>query len=158
LTFLPWEGPCSKDLLTYAEKPSVISSFIVRIVRIWLLILLAALLPIRGAVAAAMPCPNGSAPLHRQAPSSTDHRTMGHVHLMSVAHHHVHADGHDEQGGSAHADKCNLCASCCTGTAMAMSFQAVFAPLGSASETFSAPASPAVSFLSDGQERPPRSI
>jgi hypothetical protein len=139
-------------------KPSVISSFIVKIVRIWLLVLLAVLLPIRGAVAAAMACPNESTPMHQHAPSSLDHRTMGHDHLMGVAHHHVHAEGHDEHGGAAHGDKCNLCASCCTVTAMATSFQAVFAPLESASETFSAPASPAVSFVSDGQERPPRSI
>ena len=136
----------------------MISSFIVKIVRIWLLVLLAVLLPIRGAVAAAMPCPNESTPMHQHAPSSQDHRSMGHDHLMGAAHHHVHAESQDEHGGAAHGDKCNLCASCCTGTAVATTLQAFFAPRESSRETFSAPVSPAVSFVSDGQERPPRGI
>jgi hypothetical protein len=130
----------------------------VKIFRLWLLVLIAVLLPIRGAVAAAMPCPNESTPVHHHMGASPDHRMMGHERMADAPQHHLQADGHPDHGHAGHGDKCNLCASCCTGTAMPSSLQAAFEALEPAGESFTAPATPAMSFLSDGQDRPPRSI
>jgi hypothetical protein len=129
----------------------------VKIARIWLLVLLAVLLPVRGAVAAGVLCPNESSPAHEQV-MDDDHGMMGHHMESSKAHRHAEDGAHHDHGGTGHAAKCHLCAACCTGTAVASTSQAVFEPLETASETFSPPISPAMSFVSDGQERPPRTI
>jgi hypothetical protein len=134
----------------------------VRKVRIWLLVLLSVLLPIQGAVAAGMPCPNESTPVHEHRHShdsmSAHHRMMVDDHGVQAAGHVGSSDGHHGHAGAGHQDRCNLCASCCAGAAIATTFATVFAPLEAATESFAAPASPVASFLSDGQERPPRSI
>ncbi len=134
----------------------------VRKVRIWLLVLLSVLLPIQGAVAAGMLCPNESTPVHEHQHShnsmSTHHQVMVHEHGMQAVEHVSTSHAHHDHGGAGHQDRCNLCASCCAGAAITTTFATVFAPLEAATESFAPPASPVASFLSGGQERPPRSI
>jgi len=113
-----------------------------RLVRIWLLVLLTALLPIRGALAAAMLC----------APAQGQHQ--GH----DVAQH----EGHSQHQGGEHqqhdgGDRCSLCASCCTAVPLMGVLPRVPEPLA-APQRFPVLHAPAPSFVSDGWERPPRSI
>ena len=128
-----------------------------RTVRIWLLVLLAVLLPVRGAVAAAMLCPMGG---QYMPTASAEHRQDEHA----VAEHHDHA-GHDHPGFEHHthdhgsaADKCNLCVAFCSVTPLLSEPPAVPAPQVVAAVRFPSYAAAPPSFFSDGEERPPRSI
>jgi hypothetical protein len=127
----------------------------VKLVRIWLLVLLAVLLPIRGALAAGMACPNEEE--SQQQIAMHEHGSMLHDHAMVGTHHLDQASVHDHHAPG-HADRCNLCAACCAGAAMAPTVGAVFEPQEPVREVFAALGTPALSFVSDGQERPPRSI
>ena len=126
----------------------------VRIYRIWLLVLLAVLIPVRGAVASAMLCP----------PAGTGASTEAQAH-----HHPAHGADHDHaagadagaaDSGSGHhdhgtADKCNLCASYCSLTGLVSHSPSVPAQ-HLAAATFPGVNAPVPSFFSGGQERPPR--
>lgn len=133
----------------------MLTSIAVKSLRIWLLVLLAFALPLRGAMAAAMLCADDA----------------GHGQVAAVPGHHHHHAGHDSQGAShSHAehdhasastpdagDKCSLCASCCTATAPAtVGFAMPQAPPVAAE--FPDHPAPHAEFFSGGQERPPRSI
>ena len=113
-------------------------------IRIWLLLLLAVLLPIRGAVAAAMLCPIAGSGAPPQA------QMHEHEHASS----HVHTAEHDHAKA---ADRCNLCSAFCSLTPLVGSAPTVAAPLELAAAAFPDFSAPPPSFLSDGQERPPRS-
>ena len=77
-----------------------------KLVRIWLLVLLATLLPVRGALAATMLCaPAIGSQGH--AHGAADHHGHGEAHAGDEA-----AAHHQQEDGGAH-DKCSLCASCC---------------------------------------------
>jgi len=128
----------------------------VKTIRIWLLVLLAVLLPVRGAVAAAMLCSPANA--------------GDHSHVSAVAGHHehdAHADprhaGHDTgspAGTGHHADgssQCNLCCDFCSMTPLLSTLPSV-PPPDLSSVPFPELCAAAPSFLSEGQERPPRSI
>jgi len=126
----------------------------VKILRIWLLVLLAILLPVRGAIAAALPCEG----IGHQAPAEHAH-----------PHHALHAAGVGsdasvsiDHGGHHHdhaaADKCNLCSSCCSTAPLLVTFSSTVAALDGSGVDFPLVQAPAPTFLSDGQERPPRSI
>lgn len=127
-----------------------------KLLRIWLLVLLAALLPIRGAMAAAMLCPPAVGP-------------HGHQSVVGVSSHHGHEAAHVHQQATADAagaqhhhdggshDKCSLCASCCSVVPLMSAFVDLPEPFGAA-ERFPELSVPAASFVSDGQERPPRSF
>jgi len=127
------------------------------------LLLLAVLLPIRGAVAAAMLCPvaeTGSQVELRLHDRSSGHSAMdesapiGHVSMHSD-----HAAGaHHHDDGAGQPDKCNLCSAFCSVTPLVSNPPAVFAPLDTAAASFPDLSAPAATFLSDGQERPPRII
>ena len=123
-----------------------------KLLRICLLVLLAILLPVRGAIAAAVPC----AGIGHHAPAEAP-----------AAHHHMHATGvvaaastghgthhHDHAGN----DKCNLCSSCCSTAPLLLTFLPTVPALDGPSADFPLLQAPAPTFLSDGQERPPRSI
>ncbi len=117
--------------------------------RLWLLLFLAVLLPVRGAVAAAMLCampiPAPQAPGHH-APAL--HAAEGHAH---------HA--HQAPESQAVADgKCNLCAASCGLTPLPSSAPAVAEPPARAAAAFPEIEAAPASFLADGPERPPRSI
>jgi len=133
----------------------------VKKLRIWLLILLAILLPIRGAVAAGMLCEEPDAYA----------ATASHSHQPAQGHTSVHADVQQAQDAAddgtsvSHgtslggADSCNLCVVfCCSVAAMVNQVLTVPAPLDLASTPIPVFAAAAPSFVSDGLERPPRTI
>lgn len=78
------------------------------------------------------------------------------------AHAHDHAH-HDHAAGSQHdedklkQDKCNLCSAFCSLTPLMSAVLGVL-PRDLAYTLLPDPSAPAANFLSDGQERPPRSI
>lgn len=126
----------------------------VKILRIWLLVLLAMLLPLRGAIAAALPCeglgqhaPAGRAPMHHHMDAAD-----AQAHAPASADHGPHR--HDHAG----PDKCNLCASCCATVPLLLAFSPTVAALDGPVAYFALVPAPAPTFLSDGQERPPRSL
>lgn len=139
-----------------------------RTIRIWLLVLLAVLLPVRGAVAAAMLCPpanEGGSETVMVAGVGTDN------HVMDVVEHasHEHADHQmqhaendsDAPASNGHHDgfgKCNLCCDFCSMTPLLSTLPSIPTPPNLSSVSFPDLLAPAPSFLSDGQERPPRSI
>ena len=131
--------------------------------RIWLLLVLVVLLPVRGAVAAAMLCQvAGSGVQHEigaaEHPLAHDavDRTMAHDHGGD----HGHADADAPDGPQGHhdagSDKCNLCSAYCSLTPLVSAASALVAPLDLAAAKLAALSAPAPSFVSDVQERPPR--
>jgi hypothetical protein len=117
----------------------------VKTLRLYILLLLAVLLPVRGAVAAAMMCPpSGSGSPHAMH-GSGEH----------AGHHHEHAPSgaHDHAAG----DKCGLCAACCTAAPLVGNAPGVSVPNDLRTAGFPALLAQAPSFVSDGPERPPRS-
>lgn len=110
------------------------------------------LIPVRGAVAATMLClPSGSAP---QGESHVHHEGMDH-HAAAAGHEADPGEGHHGTGGSG---KCTLCSACCSSASLIAGTPQVAAPPAAASAAFPDLSAPAPTFLSDGQERPPRSI
>jgi hypothetical protein len=128
----------------------------VKALRLCLLVLLALLLPLRGAVAAAMLCPGGqAAQAQLSVPMMADPAAMHHDHAAMLA-----AQAHAQHGGGQHGDgeqaKCNSCCDFCALSslpaaepqlpAVPVPVTAIYAPLQV----------PAASFVSVGPERPPR--
>lgn len=143
-----------------------------KLLRIWLLVLLAVLLPVRGAMAAAVLCaPAGMGQHGDLRVAGADH---GHAHADPQAHDagaHDHADqgiGHGvdhEHGSSAHhghdasgQDRCSLCSACCASPPLLSTPAGIVAPTALSAVSFPTFSAPAPTFLSDGQERPPRTI
>jgi len=56
------------------------------------------------------------------------------------------------------AGKCNLCASCCSATPMLATFAPTLPPPDEQAATFPTFQALAPTYVSEGQERPPRSI
>ena len=131
-----------------------------KILRLWLIVLLATVLPLRDAVAAAMLCPYDDGPRHSEVmghhhqPSSASEADVGmpngmeHEHAASGSHHH-------EESGSV-TDKCNLCAA--SATAIAGGPPLLASPQEVGKTSYPAFASSFEDFLPDGQDRPPRTI
>lgn len=136
--------------------------------RLWLLLLLAVLLPLRGAMAAAMLCPPAGAGSpteavagthhheheHEAAPAGADHgeaRLAAHAHGASSAHDHGAAT-------PAMADDCDLCAAFCSVATVLSSPPAFDAAQDLGAFPYPNANAPSPSFLSSGPERPPRSI
>ena len=134
-----------------------------RSLRIIILVLFSILLPIRGAVAATMLCPEGE---------RTDRSTMvvahdGHdMHAEHQQHaNHPPAQHHtDEEMPSAdaalgyHTATCQFCASGCCLASIVGSVPSIAEPSRNASVMFPALQARVAAFQSDGQERPPRTI
>lgn len=140
----------------------------VKHLRLVLLLLLAVLLPIRGAVAAAMMCPPATGAqqatvMERAGGAHADGAVNGMDHAHGHGHHHAEpagesSDGHQHSSSVGAQDKCNLCAASCFVTPLVS--DPLNAPQPPEVVTRVPPDlnAPAPSFLSDGQERPPRSI
>ena len=115
--------------------------------RLCIVLLLALLLPLRGAVAATTMC----------APA-----TAGSQHAMAVTPptHAEHATPHDHAAMLAHAQhapsSCSVCADCCAPAMVFGDVPAPTPPVLFATALFPAPRALAPSFMSDGPERPPR--
>lgn len=122
-------------------------------VRILLLVLLAMLLPFRGALAEVAHCVG--TPNEQLRAEVTDH---GHPHNAdhALADDERDFDNHDHS--SSVADKCNFCTASCSTTASMNALPNVATPMALAAATFPALNAPPPSHLSEGQERPPRSI
>jgi len=128
--------------------------------RFWLVLLMAVLLPLRGAVGAALLCPMDS---------SAEPALVMQVHDMCDAHEHApsphshgdrhdHADGDHDHADHADHDKCNLCVALCAVTPMVSDPPALpVPPLLGALPCPACTDSPP-SFVPDGEKRPPRSI
>jgi Protein of unknown function (DUF2946) len=136
----------------------------VRTLRAWLLLLLAVLLPVRGVVAATMLCEIAESGSQMELHLQHDRMPAAHQALdqaMDATDHHSaqheHGDAHHDHSAGGQLEKCNLCSASCSLTPLTSTGPAVplMAAVGAA---FPAVPSPALSFLSDGQERPPRSI
>ncbi len=134
--------------------------------RLWLLVLLAVLIPIRGAVAAAMLCPPTGSGGHTQGvaiqpnPAGTAQEAANkHDHAHDpMQQHHGHGGHHDQQTPSNSADECNLCAAVCSVTLMLSSLPTVDMPRQVGAVTFPDLTALAPSFVSGGQDRPPRTF
>lgn len=158
------------------ERPAV------KLLRIWFVVLLTVLLPVRGAMAATMLCaPGGGAAHHELQVAATD---AGHDHELSHdsdrshddhagAHDHAsvddghapHAHDHAPDGGDpapdpthphASHDKCNFCSASCSTPPLPSAPVSLAEPVALAEAVFPDLCVPAPSFESDGQERPPR--
>ncbi|MBK1687616.1 hypothetical protein [Rubrivivax gelatinosus] len=130
-------------------------------IRLLVLVLLALLLPLRGAVAEVLLCAG-----HAAAVSHGEHA------VTAVAQHDCepavadHADGAheaeeaaaDPHGASGAAAKCNTCSASCSMSPLLGAMPVVPAPGWAPESHASSLDAPAPSHLTDGQERPPRSI
>lgn len=123
-----------------------------------LLVLLVLALPMRGVMAMANLCPPsaGATGEARTSPVSA-----GHVHADADAQHAVEsgravAPHHHDKAAA--TDTCSLCSACCSVPPVPSTAPALPLLRDLAATAFPAYAVPAPSFLSDGQERPPRSI
>lgn len=138
----------------------------VKSVRIWLLLLLAVLVPVRGAVASAMLCPIGNMGeqgelrmhKHQAGPGAVDH----HLAAEHTDHRHAAAaadEGHHDEGqGNGTSDTCNACAAYCSLTALFSEAPRLTELMDPAAVTFPDLSSPPPTSPSGRQERPPRSI
>lgn len=133
----------------------------VKLLRLWFVVLLAVLLPLRGAMAASMPCASPGAPVAVSSAAPADHAMHGH----DGGHDHgapseAHA-AHDDDTGAAHdhaSPKCSMCSATCSTPPLPSAAVGVPAPAVSAAASFPRLSAPAPTFQSDGQERPPRTL
>lgn len=120
------------------------------------MLLLALLLPIRGAVAAAMPCAavgaGQGAPAMAMSMAATPHEAMAQADPAHCLHDAQPAAGHGHAAGSG----CSLCGDICSMTPLPGVPPTVPAPLAPPSVAFPDVSAPTPSFLSEGPERPPR--
>ena len=133
----------------------MLTSIAVKTLRIWLLVLLAIALPLRGAMAAAMSCADGpghvhAAPVADNAPDHAGHggQDASHSHAQ---HDHASASSHDA------GDKCSLCAACCS-VAVPATVRVAMPQAPPVAVQFPEHRAPHAEFFSGGQERPPRTI
>ena len=123
------------------------------------MLLVILLLPIRGAMAAAMLCLSQDGPenvmvQHLGESGGHDHAHHGHGAQDHAEDAHAEQDDDVAQGS---ADDCNCCASSCSLTPLASTTPDLRHPWTQAALN-PAPSIPAPSFVSDGEDRPPRTI
>lgn len=132
-----------------------------RALRILLLVSLTLMLPVRGVMAAAMLCPPSAAgmggAMHASPASTGEHA----AHTHGAEHHgtaivDAAAAGHHHETGAA-ADTCHLCSACCSVPPVPSAAPSMPQPHAVAAGDFPAYTVPVPRFLSDAQERPPRS-
>ncbi|MEO6745275.1 MAG: DUF2946 family protein [Caldimonas sp.] len=128
--------------------------------RLWFILLLAVLLPVRGAMAAAMLCPTAGVGTQTEMHLNGGHHGDTETAQPSHAHagHDHGSSGHEDQDHASTQDKCNVCSAFCSVTPLVSSFSAEFSRREPAPASFPELSTPVLTFLSDGQERPPRSI
>lgn len=143
-----------------------------KLIRVLVLLLVALLLPIRGAVAATMVCAEMGGMGQRLASTAHAHQALHLDGADSVVDHHhgdaqAHADHHahgapehaatDAPDGSA-SDTCHICASGCGVAALLTAFPSPWVATPVARTLFPSLSVPALDFQLDGQDRPPRSF
>jgi hypothetical protein len=119
--------------------------------------LLAVLLPVRGAMAVAMLCPKATSQAQYEIPHDDSEMTSQH---MSEAHEHHHAQtvSHDHAHFHGMTDKCSTCATSCCATALPSSFLRLLAPVPIGSTHYLTVVASLQHFTTGGQDRPPRTI
>ena len=111
--------------------------------RLWLLLLIAFVLPLRGALAFGVACPNGG----DVTPA------VAHVQVMDDCHHSSQT-GSDKQLGQHQAHD----AACCSAAVITHEQPAMQGAVVCGAVAFAPLQAPAASFQSEGPERPPRTI
>ncbi|KQW37753.1 hypothetical protein [Rhizobacter sp. Root404] len=125
--------------------------------RIIILVLLSILLPVRGAVAATMLCPDIEGTLTGAV--SAEHDDHGLHADRSLAHHHASEVEPDADSSSAdHPATCHFCASGCCMASILGTVPSLGEPGLTSLVTFPALTTRIPAFQSDGLERPPRPI
>ncbi|WP_280156329.1 DUF2946 family protein [Piscinibacter sp. XHJ-5] len=116
------------------------------------MLLLAMIVPIRGVLAATMPClPSGGG-------TQAELRQVDHSHHEHAAAQADAGHDHDAHHPAGASGKCTLCSACCSSASLLTSQTDLVAPPALSSTTFPGLSVPAATFLSGGQERPPRTI
>ncbi len=135
---------------TQCEGPDRASLNPVKSLRIFVLVLLAMLLPLRGVTAATTLC-------EQQPASHSEFVVHAHGHEMASG---AGRDQSHEQHDHGHsgADKGRHCLSSCSAPPLMGEAPTIASPLANGTTVFPSFAARAPTFLSDGQERPPRSI
>jgi hypothetical protein len=126
----------------------------VKLLRLSLILLLAVLLPVRGALAAAMlcaPAPVAAAQAHGE---HAEHGHHGHAHEAAADPAPEHA-AHGEHAGH---KACTQCAAFCSLTPLAETGRAPPDAVALPAASFPPLATQAVRFERDGPERPPRTV
>lgn len=133
--------------------------------RALLLVLLAFLLPVRGAMGAAMLCPSagaqGVAVVAAEVGHMKAHAADGaHAEHAAMSQHasNVGTSGDATATSGEHQLGCQACASGCCATPLAFAPPLVVAPRPITSVAFPALSVPVPAFQSGGQDRPPRTI
>ena len=129
----------------------------------FILVLLAILLPIRGAMAATMLCPDGEGPSSAAVVAEHGHHDMQADQEMhadhSSPHHHASGDApNDDSSSGEHPANCHFCASGCCMASIVGTVPSLGQPGLTSSVAFPALTAPIPAFQSDGQDRPPRTI
>lgn len=147
-----------------SHAPAAIIRAVNRRLRILVLLVLATLLPLRGALAAAMMCPPAAAGAQVEAGLHEAHLRHHAATEAVVAHGHHAGDIGDAQSGAldewsaAAQDKCDVCSTFCSVTPMLGALPQLTLARDLAQAHSPALDAAAPSFFSDAQERPPRSI
>jgi hypothetical protein len=129
----------------------------VKQLRTFILVLLAVLLPIRGAVAAAMLCPEGVETNAAVAVAGSGHHEM-HADRSASHHHDSSGSATDDSSSGGHPATCHFCAGGGCMATIVGTVPSLGQPDATASVTFPELTPPAPAFHSDGQDRPPRTI
>ncbi len=131
-----------------------------KLARFWLLIVLALLLPLRGALAQVLPCTGGHGEPVVQALEG--HRAaLAHAagpHGHAVGHAHSDADSGPVESASAgddHPGQCSACASCCTGVPVPSLAGAVVPEPASCATRFPSWSAPVPGVVPERLDRPP---
>ena len=151
------------------QTASRVKLFRVKVMRVFVLLLVCLLLPLRGTLAATLPCAQqGSAGTLNAATDQVYHgmpcNAAGadgpmHDHRHGASHDSAHRlSPDDEDGANSQGDSCHVC--CASACAAALTAAAAGTPdaLPVLSTVFPALHVPAPDFQSDGQERPPRTV
>lgn len=139
------------------QKTDSCSWLPVKRLRVWVLIVLCLLLPVRGIMAAAMVCPptGGTSSQH-----ASDHQA-GHDHGDQVHGQAEHSDHGEKTADHSHAsgpDKCNMCSASCSTPPVPSAAAGLGTPVELSAAGFPDLFAPAPTFQSGGQDRPPRTI
>jgi hypothetical protein len=135
----------------------------VKSLRIIILVLFSILLPIRGAVAATMLCPEAEGSDRSTMVVDHDGRNVHADHTRHENHPpaHHHADEEESSSDAAagdHTATCQFCASGCCLASIVGSVPSIAEPSLNASVNFPGFQARVPAFQSNGQERPPRTI
>jgi hypothetical protein len=134
----------------------------VKTLRTFILVLLTVLLPVRGALAAAMLCPGETTTIGTAATAGHVEHDMHADHAVDMhhatPHDHSHGAGSDESSPGGHATACQFCAGGCCVTPLAFAPPSVKIPRLAASAVYPALTARVTAFYPDGQDRPPRTI